>query len=152
MTATLNVTHGGLSQDVGQMAYDTSDADIVRIAEESLELSPGTLQYFVVDRFDTPEGGKRIYLRPKVPFGSGLSESFKKAKTKAANEAHRRLFSSEAGQPWTKEGLEISRKVHFFVEDLISDHKGADLRDLCSILHESVTNPVLTAIVRERLS
>jgi hypothetical protein len=24
---------------------------------------------FVVDRFGTPEGGRRIYLRPKVPFG-----------------------------------------------------------------------------------
>ena len=56
MTATLNVTHGGLSRDVCQLDYETGDTDVVRIAEESLELSPGALQYFVVDRFDTPEG------------------------------------------------------------------------------------------------
>ena len=28
---------------------------------------------YVVDRFDTPQGGRRIYLRPKVPFGAESS-------------------------------------------------------------------------------
>jgi hypothetical protein len=157
MPAILNVTHGGLSKDVGQMAYDTSDEDIVRIAEESLELQPGTLQYFVVDRFDTPEGGQRIYLRPKVPFGA-LSGELEEAKDKAAldikvvEKSHRRLFTNEPGQPWTDEGNQIATKIHHFVEDLIQDHQGIDLRDLMSVLYSTVDNPILTAIVRERLS
>ena len=30
----------------------------------------GGIDDYVVDRFDTPAGGRRIYLRPKVPFGA----------------------------------------------------------------------------------
>ncbi len=69
--ATLNVTHNGLSHDLpSKLDADTSDHDIRRIAAESLGLDPETFEFFVVDRFDTPQGEKRIYLRPKVPFGA----------------------------------------------------------------------------------
>jgi hypothetical protein len=68
--AILNVTHNGLSQDLPQpVPADVSDQDIRRIALECLELPQGTFLNFVVDRFDTPGVGVRIYLRPKVPFG-----------------------------------------------------------------------------------
>ena len=68
--ATLNVTHNGMSHDLpSQLDADTSDTDVRRIAAESLGLEPDTFDLFVVDRFDTPEGGKRLFLRPKVPFG-----------------------------------------------------------------------------------
>lgn len=71
MTATLNVTHNGLSHDIeSPIPSDLSDQDVIRVAEESLALEPGTLRFFVVDRFDTPQGGKRVYVRPKVPFGA----------------------------------------------------------------------------------
>ena len=33
-------------------------------------LPDDAFDHFVVDRFDTPEGGKRLFLRPKVPFGT----------------------------------------------------------------------------------
>ena len=33
-------------------------------------LPDDAFDHFVVDRFDTPEGGKRLFLRPKVPFGA----------------------------------------------------------------------------------
>jgi hypothetical protein len=69
--ATLNVTYNGMSHDIpSQLDADTSDADIRRIAAESLAVEPNAFDLFVVDRFDTPEGGKRLYLRPKVPFGT----------------------------------------------------------------------------------
>lgn len=40
------------------------------MATEIKSVLPGTFDDFVVDRFDTPEGGKRLFLRPKVPFGA----------------------------------------------------------------------------------
>jgi hypothetical protein len=36
-------------------------------------LSESAFDDYVVDRFDTPEGGRRLFLRPKVPFGAVLS-------------------------------------------------------------------------------
>lgn len=63
---TLNVTHDGASQNLAQqIGADTSDDDIKRIAEETLNVR-GVFVHFVVDRF--PETGM-FYLRPKVPFG-----------------------------------------------------------------------------------
>jgi len=79
--AVLNVTFEEMSVDYPQaIDYHLSDSDIRRIATELLrsgdipglllaELSDNAFNYFVVDRFDTAQGGQRIYLRPKVPFG-----------------------------------------------------------------------------------
>ena len=79
--AVLNITYNGLSADYPlDMDYDLSDVDVRRIAVEVVRsgglrglrvasLRDDAFAHYVVDRFDTPEGGKRIYLRPKVPFG-----------------------------------------------------------------------------------
>jgi hypothetical protein len=81
--AILNITYNGLSCDVpGDLDYRSSDFDIKRIAVEIIRsgdlpglqiknLADTSFRSFVVDRFDTPTGGKRLYLRPKVPFGTG---------------------------------------------------------------------------------
>ena len=83
MKAILNITFNGLSCDVpGQLDTRTSDFDIKRIAVEVIRsgdlaglhvanLPAQTFDLYVVDRFDTPTGGQRLYLRPKVPFGEG---------------------------------------------------------------------------------
>jgi hypothetical protein len=34
------------------------------------QLAPNELDHYVVDRLRAPDGGQRIYLRPKVPFGA----------------------------------------------------------------------------------
>lgn len=80
--ATLNITYDGLSVDYPKSVdYQLDDSDIRRIAVELVRcgdlpglqianLSDSAFRHFVVDRFDTAQGGQRIYLRPKVPFGS----------------------------------------------------------------------------------
>ena len=71
--ATLNITYNGLSQDVPiELATDVSNADLQRIAVEVLQgqgvqTTPDMFDDFVVDRMSN---GDRLYLRPKVPFGS----------------------------------------------------------------------------------
>lgn len=81
-TSILNITYNGLSADYpldGDLAL--SDRDVRRIAIEVVRsggirgiadahLGDRTFDDYVVDRFDTREGGRRIYLRPKVPFGA----------------------------------------------------------------------------------
>ena len=79
--AILNITYQGVSADYARGLDDNlSDSDIKRIAVEVIsagevpglrlqEVGDRAFMYFVVDRFDTPEGGKRLFLRPKVPFG-----------------------------------------------------------------------------------
>ena len=58
-----------------------TDRDVRRIAVEVVRsgglrglsvanLTERAFDDYVVDRFDTPQGGRRIYLRPKVPFGA----------------------------------------------------------------------------------
>jgi hypothetical protein len=79
----LNVTYNGLSVDYPlELDYYLNDLDVRRIAVEVIRsglvkglhvsnLSERSFDGYVVDRFDTPSGGgKRIYLRPKVPFGA----------------------------------------------------------------------------------
>ena len=78
----LNITWNGISADTDvNVEPGVVDRDIKRIAVELLRSGgvPGLLLRnlpadafadFVVDRFDTPEGGQRIFLRPKVPFGA----------------------------------------------------------------------------------
>lgn len=67
-TVILNVTYEGRSQNLDSPIHaSTGDDDIKRVSAEALELSPGTFDHFVVDRF--PETG-HFYLRPKVPFGA----------------------------------------------------------------------------------
>jgi hypothetical protein len=80
----LNVTYRGLSADYAlDSPHPTplSDADVRRIAIEviragelRLGIEPGSIRTedlddHVVERFQTPSGERRIYLRPKVPFG-----------------------------------------------------------------------------------
>jgi hypothetical protein len=77
----LNITWSGISADTNiNVDGAISDRDIKRIAVELIRSGdvpglhvralPGdAFDHFVVDRFDTPEGGKRLFLRPKVPFG-----------------------------------------------------------------------------------
>ena len=78
----LNITYNGLSADYPLVAQTIlSDGDVRRIAVEVVRsggvrgltianLSERAFDDFVIDRFDTPQGGRRIYLRPKVPFGN----------------------------------------------------------------------------------
>lgn len=80
--AILNITYQGRSADVAQPLDDrASDADVRRIAVEVVRsgdlfdihvrnLPADAFRHFVVDRLADPAGGIRIYLRPKVPFGS----------------------------------------------------------------------------------
>jgi hypothetical protein len=78
----LNITWSGVSVDtvVGFDGHAT-DNDLKRVAVEMIRsgdvsgllvrtLPADAFDDFVVDRFDTPEGGKRLFLRPKVPFGA----------------------------------------------------------------------------------
>ncbi len=80
--AVLNITYNGLSADY-PLDVDTNltDRDVRRIAVEVVRsgglrglsisnLPERAFDDYVVDRFDTPQGGRRIYLRPKVPFGA----------------------------------------------------------------------------------
>jgi hypothetical protein len=76
--AVLNITYNGLSADYPlDVQVALTDVDVRRIAVEVVRagglrglqvptLPDGAFDNFVVDRFD---GGERIYLRPKVPFG-----------------------------------------------------------------------------------
>ena len=80
--AVLNITYNGLSADYPlDVDYNLSDRDVRRIAVELVRsggirglqianLPDRAFDDYVVDRFDTPQGGRRIYLRPKVPFGA----------------------------------------------------------------------------------
>ena len=79
--AVLNITYQGMSADAPvDIGYELSDDDVRRIAVElvrsggvpgiELDLADDAFDSFVVDRFDTPDGGQRLYLRPKVPFGA----------------------------------------------------------------------------------
>jgi len=77
----LNITWNGVSADTDvNMDYRVSDPDVKRIAVELMRsggvpglhfrhLASDAFEHYVVDRFDTPEGGQRLFLRPKVPFG-----------------------------------------------------------------------------------
>lgn len=79
--AILNITLQGISADYSQeIDFSLPDREIKRIALELVQsgsisglhiagLPAETFAYYVVDRFETPQGGQRIYLRPKVPFG-----------------------------------------------------------------------------------
>ena len=80
----LNITYNGLSADYA-LDGDTpmTDGDVRRVAVEvvrsgairglgAVQVGDRAFDDFVVDRFETPRhlgGGRRIYLRPKVPFG-----------------------------------------------------------------------------------
>ena len=80
--AILNITYRGRSADAAYPLDDrTSDADVRRIAVEIVrsgdmhgvvqpDLPDTAFRHFVVDRFTGPDGVQRIYLRPKVPFGT----------------------------------------------------------------------------------
>jgi hypothetical protein len=78
----LNITWSGVSVDA-EIGFDgeATDRDIKRVAVEMIRsgdvpglhvrtLPADAFDHFVVDRFETPEGGKRLFLRPKVPFGA----------------------------------------------------------------------------------
>lgn len=80
--AVLNITYQGLSADYDmEIDHDVSDDDVRRIAVEVVrsggvrgmhlaDLAENAFANYVVDRMESPEGERRIYLRPKVPFGS----------------------------------------------------------------------------------
>ncbi len=77
--AILNITYNGLSADYPlELDVQVTDQDLRRIAVEVVRtggvpglhlahLSDAAFDGFVVDRL---QGGQRIYLRPKVPFGA----------------------------------------------------------------------------------
>ena len=79
--AVLNITYNGLSADYPlDVDMNLTDGDVRRIAVEVVRsggvrglqianLPERAFDDYVVDRFRTPQGGNRIYLRPKVPFG-----------------------------------------------------------------------------------
>ena len=66
------VTHGGKTTEhsLVMLDVDLDDAYLRSLSEEMRELPRGTLQYFVVDRVTGPGPEPRIYVRPKMPFGS----------------------------------------------------------------------------------
>jgi hypothetical protein len=79
--AILNITYQGMSADY-PFAVDPqlTDGDVRRVALEIVRSGGISGLHFaaipslafddcVVDRLRTAEGGMRIYLRPKVPFG-----------------------------------------------------------------------------------
>ncbi len=82
--AILNITYNGLSVDYPlDIGSRLSDHDVRRIAVEVVRsgglrglvianLSDHAFDHYVVDHFGTGKN-ERIYLRPKVPFGSWLS-------------------------------------------------------------------------------
>ena len=77
--AILNITFNGLSADYPlELDTEVTDRDLRRIAVEVVRaggvpglhvqhLAENAFDGFVVDRL---QGGARIYLRPKVPFGA----------------------------------------------------------------------------------
>lgn len=79
--AVLNITYNGLSADYPlDVDHALSDRDVRRVAVEVVRsgglrglaapnLGDRAFDDYVVDRFHTPQGERRIYLRPKVPFG-----------------------------------------------------------------------------------
>ena len=79
--AVLNITYNGLSADYPlDVDMNLTDGDVRRIAIEVVRsggvrglqianLADRAFDDYVIDRFRTPQGGNRIYLRPKVPFG-----------------------------------------------------------------------------------
>lgn len=79
--AKLNITYRGLSTDVPvPLDYNASDMDIKRVAVELVRggdvpglrvanLDRYAFRHHIVDRFESPNGELRLYLRPKVPFG-----------------------------------------------------------------------------------
>jgi hypothetical protein len=79
--AVLNITYNGLSADYPlDVDMNLTDGDVRRIAVEVVRsggvrglqianLPERAFDDYVIDRFRTPQGGSRIYLRPKVPFG-----------------------------------------------------------------------------------
>ncbi len=83
--AVLNITYAGLSADFPlESGVNLTDADLRRIAVEVVRgggvrgmahpaLADAAFDNYVVDRFTDPTGERRIYLRPKVPFGGRRS-------------------------------------------------------------------------------
>jgi hypothetical protein len=81
----LNITWNGVSADTDvNVDFSVSDRDLKRIAVElvrsggvvgmHVQSLPGdAFDHYVIDRFDTPEGGRRLFLRPKVPFGASCA-------------------------------------------------------------------------------
>jgi len=80
--AVLNITLNGISADYPlEVEYELSNDDVRRIAVEVVRsgeipglhvaaLGAGAFDHYVVDRLTSPDGKRRIYLRPKVPFGA----------------------------------------------------------------------------------
>jgi hypothetical protein len=80
--AILNITYQGMSADYElELDYAANDDDVRRIAVEVVrsgsvhglhvaQLEPHAFDHYVIDRLRAPDGSQRIYLRPKVPFGS----------------------------------------------------------------------------------
>ena len=80
--AILNITYNGLSVDYArEIASEMDDRDIRRLAAEVVRsgelqglhianLDDRAFDGHVVDRVTTGAGKPRVYLRPKVPFGS----------------------------------------------------------------------------------
>lgn len=84
--AILNITYNGLSVDYTAAISDhLSDRDIRRTAVELIRsgdlrglhiahLPDGAFSNYVVDRLRS-SGGHRVYLRPKVPFGTAVGNT-----------------------------------------------------------------------------
>jgi len=80
--AVLNITYNGLAVDYAiDVDHDLPDRDVRRVAVEVVRsgsikglhiaaLPERAFDHYVIDRFVSPSGERRIYLRPKVPFGA----------------------------------------------------------------------------------
>lgn len=132
--AILNVTYQGQSQNVAELAYDTGDDDIRRMAAEAMTLGPGTFRNFVVDRFNV-ENRETIYLRPKVPFGA---------------EPTRLFIGPETA--WTDEGLRLSNVARAWAKNLMEERPGVCVRDISLVLINSITEAGLEIAIQRRLA
>lgn len=87
MKLILNITLQGVSADHAvEFDAEPRDEDVKRLAVELVRsggipglhvggLSDRVFDDYMVDRFDTPEGGRRLFLRPKVPFGAASARA-----------------------------------------------------------------------------
>ena len=85
MKVVLNITLQGVSADhTLEFEGEPRDEDVKRVAVELVRsgnlpglhvagLPEDAFDAYMVDRFNTTEGGRRFFLRPKVPFGAAAS-------------------------------------------------------------------------------
>ena len=152
--AVLNVTYNGASQNVAELAYETGDDDVKRMAAEAMSLAPGVFANFVVDRFEV-DSGQTVYLRPKVPFGADVENADENKmllrEQDVAEDTPHRLFTGPHSE-WTQEGLDLAHKVATWAQDLMDEYPDVCPRDLGLVFIEATSTAALELSIRRRLA